>query len=409
MQEKVYVAMIAVSIGTVGARRGYVDRKQLIRQQISDEARGPGGLGQAQVAVAEGVDDARRGPGASDRRQAVGQGRPETEPLRPVAVIEAGQKCLRLLQHRLGAPEVRRQLQAAEFDGAPHPDPRGEARDDETVAAEGDLGPQVEGTVRQGCVVATLGFQRDPVAQRRRNLVGKGTGANHHLPRTPCLAVGGDHHLLAYLPKRVHLRPLDAAAHCPEVIGECKHIELRITDRIPPGREGAAGKAGREARLDLGHGGSVEMPEFDRVLRAKLPPWQRCLELRLALVDLEVTLLAQHRHRAGAGEKGLELAPGERHQRDLRVGGCLYAARRTGPPELKHPRRDVERIGRRHRQGPERIEEPLRRLAHDAGRRHRQDVGEGEGTGIAGRGTGGGAFTVEDRDRQTARLRGDGG
>ncbi|MCY1515578.1 hypothetical protein D9M68_501680 [compost metagenome] len=83
------------------------------------------------------------------------------------------------------------------------------------------------------------------------------------------------------------------------------------------------------------------------------------------------------------------------------------AARRAGAPEAEHPRGDLHRVGRRDAQGPKRVEQPLRRLFEDAGRGERQDVGKGEGPGIAGRGTCGRAFPVEHGDGKSPCLGGD--
>lgn len=79
----------------------------------------------------------------------------------------------------------------------------------------------------------------------------------------------------------------------------------------------------------------------------------------------------------------------------------------TGTPEAEHPRRDLQRIGRRHAERTERIEKPLRRFPENAGRRERQYIGEGEGAGIACRRARRRPFAIDDGDRKAARLRGD--
>ena len=56
----------------------------------------PARLGEAEVAVAEGVDDARRGAGAADGRQAVGQRRAEAHPLHAALGLQPGQEAPRL-------------------------------------------------------------------------------------------------------------------------------------------------------------------------------------------------------------------------------------------------------------------------------------------------------------------------
>jgi hypothetical protein len=58
------------------------------------------------------------------------------------------------------------------------------------------------------------------------------------------------------------------------------------------------GEARGKAGSDFSHACGVKMLKLDPVLLPRLPAGKRSPEFRLALVDFEVTLLAQHRHGA---------------------------------------------------------------------------------------------------------------
>ncbi|MNS31975.1 hypothetical protein D3C72_640450 [compost metagenome] len=126
------------------------------------------------------------------------------------------------------------------------------------------------------------------------------------------------------------------------------------------------------------------MPELDAVALARLPAGKRTFELRVAFIDLEVALLAQHGCCLGLFQEWLQLDLRQIHQRRLGGGGMFHLRGGTGPPEPEHPRRDLQRIGGRHAERTERIEQPFRRFPENAGRCKWQDIGEGKGAGIAG-------------------------
>ena len=92
MQKKVWLAMTSQNRcgreglrSSVGARSG---------DQVGDKPRGGGGLRQAEMAVAEGIDDIGGLRRAADHRQAVGQRRTKAHPLRAAFGLETGHERL---------------------------------------------------------------------------------------------------------------------------------------------------------------------------------------------------------------------------------------------------------------------------------------------------------------------------
>ena len=93
-------------------------------------------------------------------------------------------------------------------------------------------------------------------------------------------------------------------------------------------------------------------------------------------------------------------------------------SRQARAPEADQPRRDARQVGGTDRQRPERIDEPARRLAQDAGRGERQYVRERERAGVAAAGLRRDALAVDQqhdpaillqaqRDRDTDDARAD--
>ncbi|ENN88818.1 hypothetical protein RHSP_38139 [Rhizobium freirei PRF 81] len=337
------------------------------------------------MAMAEGIDHIRCRPGAADRRQAVGQRRPEAHPLLSPLRVEAGQEGSGLLQHGFRAFEVRRQRQSAQLHGTTDANARRELADDEAVAAEGYLRTQIEGIRRKRRVVAALGFERYALTKRFGDPMRESAGGQNDLAGLAQFSIRCDGFDTARKrTKRRNLRPLDDTAPAAEMLGQRQRVKLGIGNGIPSGRKRAEHEARCQSRLDRRHLVGLHMPEFDPVIAANLPAGQRSAEFRLALIDLEIALLAQHGERIGRREEGLKLRPGKVHQACLRRRGVGNARGLAGPPEAKHPGRDLKRVGWRHGKRPERIEQPFRRLLQDARRCERQDIREGEGAGIAG-------------------------
>lgn len=98
---------------------------------------------------------------------------------------------------------------------------------------------------------------------------------------------------------------------------------------------------------------------------------------------LQLPFTAQHRLKTNAGQERLQRRLGQSHHRGLRLGRGTHLGRPACPPELQHPRCNFQRITRRHRQWPQRIKQPFRRLANDARRGQWEDIGEGKSPGIA--------------------------
>jgi hypothetical protein len=143
---------------------------------------------------------------------------------------------------------------------------------------------------------------------------------------------------------------------------------------------------------------AIEKLEADAGGAALVPAGQAAAKLARALVKLDLALAAQHVVKPVFGDQLLQRRGRMGHQRGLRGHGGAVAAGQARLPERQQPGRDAQRIGRRDRQRPVRIEQPARRPSYDAGRGQRDDVGEGEGAGIAARGAGGDALAVEHRD-----------
>ena len=125
-------------------------------QQISDQTRSSGGLCQAKMAVAKGIDHPICRAGAADGGQAVGQRWAKAEPLLAAVGLQSRQKATRLGQHRVGALVIRWQFQPAQFDRPANAYATRQPRDHKTMAAKCHLGAQIEGIGGPGGVIACL-------------------------------------------------------------------------------------------------------------------------------------------------------------------------------------------------------------------------------------------------------------
>ena len=125
--------------------------------------------GDAEVAVAESEERvvvARRGP---ERREAIGQARPVARPLRHLLELYAGKHPLRLFLEQLGAPPVRRRVEAREFRRARETQPHVHRRRTRTSRRVGhrECAASTPGVLDRD-VIAALGLDGDSRAELAR-------------------------------------------------------------------------------------------------------------------------------------------------------------------------------------------------------------------------------------------------
>ena len=268
--------------------------------EVGDEPGGAGRLGEAEMAMAEGVDHPRRWP-ATGRWRAALSGSDGRKPIHcaPPLGLSAGQE--------VAAPCAASPPTALKFGGRSSPPsstapptrmPGRMRRDNEAMAPEGDLRAQVEGVRRQRGVVAALGLERDRLADRPGDAVREGAGREDDLRRAAGDAVGPLHLDTVHERAECHdLGPLDHAAGGAKAVGQRQREQLRVGDGVPFRREGAMGEARRQVRLQLGHLRGGHVAEGDAVLLPRLPARECRGQLRLGFVHLDA-----RRHRdVGAG------------------------------------------------------------------------------------------------------------
>ena len=131
-----------------------------------DVAGGRGRERQAEMAVAEGEDDAADRAGA---RPMTGSesGVDGRQPIhsRAAGLGQVGHVAAHHLPHRRGAGEVGRGIGRGQLDRAADAEPVGERRGDEAVVGEEDRHRQVDRARREGGVVAALGLEADVQAE----------------------------------------------------------------------------------------------------------------------------------------------------------------------------------------------------------------------------------------------------
>ena len=85
---------------------GEVNDRWSAAREVGDEAAGGGGLGQADVAMAEGVEHARVPSRRADYGEPIRRGRAVAHPFRAAGGLETGQVSLGQSHERLAAPVV---------------------------------------------------------------------------------------------------------------------------------------------------------------------------------------------------------------------------------------------------------------------------------------------------------------
>ena len=199
--------------------------------------------------------------------------------------------------------------------------------------------------------------------------------------------------------ERQRLAAAKAPAQLGEAARECQRQQQRIGDRLPGRQEGGRDQRRRQARLQFGDRlRAVQVREGDAVVGARLPAGLRGRELGLALVQVQHAVAAQHVGRAGGGQHRVGLDDRQVHQRGLGRCAGLDALGEARAPEVEQPGCDARQVGGRDRQRAQRVEQPARRLAQDAGRGQRHDVGEGEGAGVAAARLGRDPGAIDHRD-----------
>src|SRR5438105_15953941 len=87
------------------------------------------------------------------------------------------------------------------------------------------------------------------------------------------------------------------------------------------------------------------MTEADAEALSLRPAWQAGTEFRLAFVEFERAVLAQHRPGAGAVEQAHPFGLGERHHADLRGKTRFVVLGGTGAPEAEQPGQEFRQVG----------------------------------------------------------------
>ena len=101
----------------------------------------------------------------------------------PPSVRNPGMKRLAFASIAARTREIRRCIEAGELHRAADAHAAADRRDDEAVAAEDQLAPQIEGARRQRRVVAALGFQWNVFPERAGEAMRPCTGRDDHAAR----------------------------------------------------------------------------------------------------------------------------------------------------------------------------------------------------------------------------------
>ena len=203
-------------------------------------------------------------------------------------------------------------------------------------------------------------------------------------------------------PERAGLH--DLAAVAPELLDETGHEAVRVA-RVPVlAHQQAAHILARQHRFELAQFVGVEFVDFDAVL-APQRPGQRVFRQRFGrTVDVQMAALMDQILGAGVARQFAHQRHGRRDQRPQRARLRPHLVRRRRAHHPREIRQDRRQIGPAQRQRPERVHQPARHVADEAGerdRRHRRAV---ERPGIAERGALAGIARLDQKDAVPVAL-----
>ncbi|MEY9358827.1 hypothetical protein ABH994_001548 [Bradyrhizobium yuanmingense] len=390
---------------TIGRERREWNLRRLAAHELGDQTAGAGRADQADMAVAESIDDVARGARIADAGTSVRHARAMAEP----GLDARGRNVLRQFREHadevvaqdLGALPVRRGLEAGDLDRAGG-----------TQALVGpvhhQLGVGGHHRAARTCfrildhdMIAALGLEREGIADRCGELFRAGAGRDHRGITSNLAGLGDDSHEPAALelqPGRLGAYVLRAAGD--RMIGKGCNISAGIA--AAPGllHHDAEGVARIQIRLTLAHLVGIELQPFDADLPAQAP----------AEIIVEIAARGEHVHHAVAldqlGDAGFfrerpvqqrrvlqEIAQRERRGLDPRRGPARQQI-------LDQPGQRLRQVRPADRERAERVQEIARHLPPDAGlgRRDHRMRRQPPGIAVARRLFAAGLARIDQRD-----------
>ena len=269
---------------------------------------------------------------------------------------EPRQHAAALRQQYLRAPPIRRRVEPGQFDRAGKAQPRIHRRRDKFAVGIGGRDARHDLRVADHQVIAALGFERHPVAERRGERLRIGAGADDRPIGRLVAAVGRDcREPLSIEAKAECPRRHDLAALAPEQFDKRRHQPERIARMAVLAHEEAAHILARQARFELAQFVGVEFVDLDAVVAPQCPGEAVFRQRFGRAVDIKMPALMHE----SVGARHLRQFAHERHGRPDQ--GPHRARLR---PDLLRRRRahksheigqDLWQIAPAQRQGPERV------------------------------------------------------
>ena len=156
-----------LALESIHSVRPEIDIRGPPGNQVRDQSAGLRGAGETDVLMTEGVENSPVALRVPNHGHAVRQRWPLTHPLAEVVVIHIGKQLPCLSSQQLGAPVVRRSVEARELRRAGESQTSVHGGGEKFLLCRADNGPQLNAWLAQHNVIATFGLQRHLLATSR--------------------------------------------------------------------------------------------------------------------------------------------------------------------------------------------------------------------------------------------------
>ena len=334
-----------------GLNRGDVDGGGFGGDEVGDQAGGHGAAGEADVAVAEGVDDGGAGAGAADDGDAVGGAgavaHPEFDAVFGEVFRDFGDGAGHDVAEHAGAGPVGGGFEAGEFDGAGDAE-AGLGGDDGDLGVVGQHGVvEADVDALEEGVVAAFGFQADAVAGGLGEVAGAGAGGDDGGVAFDLAGCGGDGAELAGFEAEAGGAGLDAGGALGFGVGdEGGDVCAGVEDVAAGLDEDGEGVAAVEGGLLLAQGVGVEFGPGDAVVAAQAPGEGLVLEGGAVGVGVEEAAAFDEVADAGFVGQAFVAFGGVGEERAEGAGGGLDAGDgEAGADEAEQPGEEFGQVG----------------------------------------------------------------